>query len=374
MPDIHHAARRIGKHEAAVLAAADSRPDDVFSRIGGVKGHIRLLLMLPQPGHAVRIAFIAPITIKDHHQTPPPTPKPLLLPDVNCPIVDVAQGFAQIDSIQHRTAELLRSGQLLGKLQTPLAFEETAVLLDRDILCRIGTDRGIVEPFQPLTRASFPFAFKQPQLRKTLAALLTRTKADLPAATPHLLGRNTDCGQVARRHLPGIAGGQAAKSIGEVVVDTAARRCQQLKKVRQQHAPLQGIVAGKSEKSPFLPDVQDLAGLQAIMAGRLAEDMIDQTLTIQKETFAAEVAGRATDSVFHELFFGSLPLAAVDQLQGLKTLAQPIAALPWFVGKRTTPQFVDSRQKRKLSQNLAAGIGMQIEDVNAIALDSFQRG
>jgi len=109
------------------------------------------------------------------------------------------------------------------------------------------------------------------------------------------------------------------------------------------------------------------------MAGRLAEEPVDQALAVRKGTFATEVTRRAADGVLHELFFGQLLFAAVDQLQGVKTLAQPVAALFRLLGQRAAPHLVDCRQKWKLGQNLAAGIRMQIEYIDTLTPDPLKR-
>src|SRR5512136_1946172 len=95
----------------------------------------------------------------------------------------------------------------------------------------------------------------------------TRPEAYPAATPPDLLRAETKGGNVGCFSLPGVTGSQPIEGISKIVVHATARGGEHLVEVRQEHAGSQGVIARKTKKGPFLPDMHRFAGFLFVVAG-----------------------------------------------------------------------------------------------------------
>ena len=144
LPHVVHAARRQAHQEAAVLGAPDARPHHVVERERRIERHVRLVLVLAEPGGQVRIAVVA-VLVEDHHDRSDFALDLLELPHVDAAFVPLADRLANVDAVENRGGERLDAHALLGEDALALLLQKAAVILDDQVLGRIGADAAAVE-------------------------------------------------------------------------------------------------------------------------------------------------------------------------------------------------------------------------------------
>ena len=138
--------RRAGQahQKASVFGAADARPDHVVERIGRIERHVRLVLMLAEPGGHVVVTAVA-VLVEDHDDGADFAMNLALIADEDPAFMPVANRFAQIDAVEQGRGERLHGGALFGQNALALFLQEAAEILDENIFGRIGTDAGAIE-------------------------------------------------------------------------------------------------------------------------------------------------------------------------------------------------------------------------------------
>src|ERR1035441_1198104 len=222
LPDVVHAAGGEAHQEAAIFAAADAGAHQIVEGESGIERHVGLILVLAEPGGHVRIAVVA-VLIEDHHHAAHFARDLLELAHVDALFVPLADGLAEVDTIQNRGGERLHAHALFGENALAFLLEVAAVVLDDQVLGRIGADAGAVQLAGPFTGELLLLA----GLESVGAQLLfgvgqAAAQADAARIDPDLFAGYARGGKFALDVLRRIAPGGLPDVPGVVVVGDAA--------------------------------------------------------------------------------------------------------------------------------------------------------
>ena len=254
LPHVVKPAGWVGQHEPTVGCPHDARSDHLLERIGGVEGHVRLLLVLPEPAHQIWERGAVAILFEGHHNRPRGADIASLLAHPDASLVVPQQGFAEVDSIEHAGGEGLGPGSLSTQYRHRPLLEVVAPILDNDVFGRIGTDAVALECLQPLARLlggrPCPHGYGDWSLFDPHES---SPEPDGPCAEVEELAVDSCSGDFGRLLLPRVATRGVEDLPGKIVVADTTRTHHPLVEAADQVPPNSRVSVNEIEEQSPLP-------------------------------------------------------------------------------------------------------------------------
>ncbi len=236
--------------------------------------------MLSQPGRAPVVA-VCRVLVKDNHHGPDLARDPLVLPNVQLPLVPVPQSLADVDAVQQRGLEDFHPAPFRRQNAFPLFLEKCPVVFQDQVLGRVGTDSGPVELTRPLTRNRFLSATPQAiRSHPRLASGKPAPELDSPHVGVELFSRDPDGHEIRLDPLVRTAAGQFPSIPGVVVVHHRSGCDRKVKEPRNQLPVQKCQVSSVASQQASLPVRHLFAGGGSVSPFRFGQKPEDHALAV----------------------------------------------------------------------------------------------